>query len=93
MFLISICIFISFAMFPSEKIKNKIIIKVIKQIISYTPGITFIHIILANYISKYIIFIKKKTVLGCVIIYLISYLISFIGSLIFGKTKLRHLFE
>ena len=93
LFLKSICIFFSFAMFPSEKIKNKILIKIIKQIISYTPGIIFLHIEVIAYISYYITSIKKRTVISCVIVYLISYLICFVGSLIFGKTKLRHLFE
>ena len=92
LFIISICVFITFVMFPSEKIKNKIIIKIIKQITSYTAGIYYIHVKLFSYISKYIEPIKKRTIKGCIIIYLLCYLISFLGILIFGKTKLRHLF-
>ena len=91
-FFLSISIFITFGMFPSEKIKNKIIIKVIKLITNYTAGIYYIHIAIDRYIESYIISIKKKTMKGCIILYLICYFISFIGSLIFGKTKLRHLF-
>jgi len=91
-YFISICIFIIFEMFPSEKIQNKTFITIIKQITGYTAGIYYIHSKLTEYISNYNIFIKKKTLKGCVIIYLICYLISFVGNLIFGKKKLRHLF-
>ena len=92
LFIISICVFITFVMFPSEKIKNKIIIKIIKQITSYTAGIYYIHAKFSSYISNYIESIKNRTIKGCIIIYLLCYLISFLGILIFGKTKLRHLF-
>ena len=91
-FFISICIFIIFAMFPSEKIKNKRLITIIKQITGYTAGIYYTHCLITEYICNYIILIKKRTLKGCIIIYLICYLISFVGILIFGKTKLRHLF-
>ena len=92
-FLKSICTFIIFAMFPSEKIKNKVIIKIIKQITNYTAGIYFLHMELSTYLSNYIIPIKDRTIKGCIILYLICYLCCFLGSHIFGKTKLRHLFE
>ena len=70
-FLVSICIFVFFAMFPSEKIKNKIIIKIIKKLTNYTAGIYFIHVELSWCISKYIVPVKNKTINGCVIIYLL----------------------
>lgn len=92
-FFVSICIFISFAMFPSEKIKNKKIIQIIKQITNYTAGIYYLHLQITEYTSKYIIQIKYRTIKGCLIIYLLCYLFCFIGTFIFGKTKLRHLFE
>ena len=93
MFLISICIFIIFAMFPSEIIKNKIIIKIIKQITNHTAGVYYLHITLYFYLYNYNIHIRNKTIKGCMINYLICYLICCIGSFIFGKTKLRSLFE
>ena len=92
-FVVSICIFISFAMFPSELIKDKTIIKTVKQITNFTAGIYFIHMNFSEYVSKYIISIKIRTINGCILIYLMCYLISFIGSLIFWKTKLLNLFE
>ena len=62
-------------MFPSEKIKNKKLITIIKQITSYTAVIYCIHFKVSEHICNYIIIIKKRTVKGCIIIYLISYLI------------------
>ena len=90
LFVVSICIFISFAMFPSELINNKIIIR---QITNFTAGIYYIHMKIFEYTKNYIIPIKNRTIEGCILIYLMWYLICFIGSLSFRKTKLRNLFE
>jgi hypothetical protein len=92
-FFLSISIFIAFGMFPSEKIKNKIIIKFIKLITNYTAAIFYLHVAISKYIGPYFILIQKRTMKGCIILYLICYFIGFMGSLIFGKTKLRHLFQ
>ena len=92
-FFLSIFIFIAFGMFPSEKIKNKIIIKFIKLITNYSAAIFYLHRAIYKYMEPYIILIQKRTMKGCIIIYLICYFIGFIGSFIFGKTKLRHLFQ
>ena len=92
-FLESILIFICFSMFPSEKIKNKKILQILKKITNYTAGIYYIHETLFRYCKIYFIIFKKYTFKGCIIIYLICYLICFSGSIVFGKTKLRNLFE
>ena len=89
----AICIFFLFSMFPSEKIKNKIVIKFIKIITGHTGGIYYLHIPVSGYISNYSISVRNRTVKGCANIYLSCYIICFIGNLIFGKTKLRNLFE
>ena len=91
--LTSISIFICFAMFPSEKIKNKIFIKIIRKITNHTAGIYFIHLIVFSYFKAYFIIFKNRTFKGCIILYLICYLICLIGTYFFQKTKLRHLFE
>jgi len=91
--IISIIIFIIFSLFPSQKIKNKYIIKIIRLITNNTSGIYFLHYSISNYLQKYIILIKKKTLYGCIIIYIICYFISFLGVKIFGKTKLKNLFQ
>ena len=92
MYLVSICIFIGFAVFPSEKVKNKIILKIIKHATNYTAGVYYLHLPLARYLLRIVIPIKKRTLKGCTILYLLSYLICFWDDLIFGKTILRNLF-
>ena len=93
LYFVSICIFIIFSMFPSEKIKNERIINIIRQIANHTAGIYYIHIPVYRYTREYIMFIHINSIKGCAIIYLISYLICFVGNKIFGKTKIRNLFE
>ena len=92
LYIVSICIFFGFAVFPSELVKNKIILKIIKITTNYTAGIYYIHQPLSYYLRNYISDVKKFTFKGCGIIYISCYLISFFGMLIFGKTRLRNLF-
>jgi len=88
----SLIIFLLFLLLPSEKITNINIIKIVKIITNFTSGIYYLHKPVYFYISNYIKLIKQQDILGCLIIYLICYFISFIGIKIFGKTKLRNLF-
>ena len=89
----AICIFIIFSLIPFDKIKNKIIIKIISKIIRYTGGIYFIHKLLGRgYFFCHILPIKKGNLFFCIIIYLTSYLISSIGFRLLKNTKLKHLF-
>ena len=87
-----ICIFITFSIIPFDKIKNKYILSLIAFITNYTGGIYYIHDILRDYLNKRIIIIKYKTILGGFLIYLVSYLICFLGKILFGETKLKNLF-
>lgn len=89
----TICAFFIFFSFPSEKIKNKIVIKIIKIITGHTGGVYYLHLSVNRYFKNYIKPIGKGTTKGSVIIYLICYIICFIGKIIFGKTILRNLFE
>jgi len=84
--------FIFFSLIPLEKITNKLVITFIKIITKYTGGIYYIHMIVKKKLDKQIDLINNKTVYGCIIIYLISYFICFIGITIFGKTIMRNLF-
>ena len=63
---------------------------IINIVSKYTQGIYCLHPI-ANYFAANIIHIKK-TFNGCLIIYLISYLMSFIGDKISFKTRAKLLF-
>ena len=92
MYFVSILLFIIFALFPSDKIKNKIIIWFIKQITNYTGGVYYLHMPICSYIRPYIKIVESKTIKGCLIIYILCYIFCMIGNLIFGKTKLRNLF-
>lgn len=86
----SLLFFIGFYLLPFENI-NSFIQKIIKQITSYTNGIYCLHLIIKSF------FFRDKSSLegtfkSCIIIYLISYLISFIGMKIFWNNKLKYLF-
>ena len=86
-----IFLFILFSLIPLENIQNKTIISICKCISNYTGGIYYFHIIIRNYmriLSKFI----TKSFYGSIVIYLINYLLCFIGIKIFGKTKLKYLF-
>ena len=88
----SICLIFSFSLFPSENINNITLQKIIRYITNYTAGVFYLHITIIKYFRKFIKPIKEGNLFGCVFIYLICYLISFIGSLIAGKSKFKFLF-
>jgi len=88
----SVCLIFIFSLFSSKEKENKYT-KIFKTITSFTGGIYYIHrIIQWNFIN---IFkdIKKGTFFGIILIYIISYMICFIGTIIFGKTRLKYLFS
>lgn len=90
----AICIFLFFSLLPLEIIKCKIIIFIIKQISIYTGGVYFTHYLIGKvFLNKILTFIKNNSFLGCMKIYLISYIVCLIGRKIFKKTKFRHLFS
>ena len=89
----SICFFIIFTLFTSEKIKNKNIINLIKLISNVTPGIYYLHYPLYIYLKNYILLIKNQNLCGSLIIYIICFLASLIGNKIFYNNILKHLFQ
>ena len=86
-------LFLIFLIIPYEKINNKYIIKIIKIFTSNTSGIYFLHTNVIRYMAKYNKQVKNGTLSGSIIIYIISYFISLIGTKIFGKTKFSCLFQ
>ena len=88
----SMLLFIIFYLVPIGHIKFEKIIFFIKQASRYTQGIYWQHEIVRDYLEIKSNLIKNKTFAGCIIIYIISYLISFIGFKIFEKKKLKYLF-
>ena len=89
----AICLIFIFSLFPSNKIANTKIEKIIKHITNYTAGVYYLHPTIIRYLKDNINPIKNHTLFGIFIIYLVCYLICFIGMHIFGKTKLKYLFS
>ena len=87
--LAAIFFFLGFYLLPLETLSSNIE-KIIIIITNYTQGIYCLH-------SEMIPFVRRNfdfegTFKGCIIIYLISYFISFIGTKLLWKTKFRFLF-
>ena len=89
----AICLIFIFSLFPSNIITNFKVEKIIKYIISYTAGVYYLHMTIILYLKNYIKPIRYGTLFGIFIIYIICYIISFIGIQLFGKTKFRYLFS
>lgn len=89
----SICIILLFSLTLCENNLNKFIIKLLRHLTNYTAGVFYLHWTIITYLKKHLLIIKKGCFSGCVIIYLICYLISLFGMKLFGKTKLKNLFS
>ena len=97
LYLVSICLFLGFAIFPykisKNRKKNQKILNIIKHITGYTAGIYYLHESLFNIFKNYFDENKIRTILGNVFIYLFCYLICFIGNKSFKNTVLVNLFK
>ena len=87
--IISIFIFTIFYLIPFEIINSKILF-FIKQITKFTQGIYCLHFVIQHYFRIYLN--KEGTLIGCLILYIISYFISFIGFQITKNTNFKFLF-
>ena len=83
-------IFILFSLFS---FKNKILIYILNIITKFTGGIYYIHCICFRLLQNKILSIKKRTFQGSLLIYIISYIICYIGNKISYKTKYKFLFN
>ena len=90
--LVSSIFFIIFACLPVDKIKNKFLFLLIKQITRYTGGVYYLHPEICYLLAYKFNSMKIRGAKECIIIYLVCYLISLIGSLIFRKHNLKYLF-
>lgn len=86
------CLFLIFLEMPLENINNRLNLTII-QITNYTGGIYYIHTKVWEILKNKLIIIKKRTLSGCILIYFISYFICFLGTKVFGKTRLKYLFN
>lgn len=89
----SICIIFIFSLFPSEKITITLIKIILKYITNFTAGIFYLHWTIILYLKSKLKIIKNGCFSGIIVIYLICYTISLIGTKLFGKTRLKHLFS
>lgn len=90
--IVIVCLFIFFGKIPFDSIQNDIIKKIIKQLTSYTGGIYYIHYGVRKIFSTYFPIFNVGNFKACIINYIVCYLICFIGSTLFKKTKLKFLF-
>ena len=88
----SICIIFIFSLFPSEKIENKYIKKILNLITKNSAGPFYLHLSLRDYLQDYNSDIKKGTFIGTLVNYFICYSIALCGDTVFGKTFLKYLF-
>ena len=89
----SICVIFIFSLFPSDKIKNELLQKLLTLITNYSAGVFYLHFSVRDYFGIYIDDIKNGTFKGIFINYFICYFICFIGMKIFEITPLRYLFS
>ena len=87
---LSLFLFIFFSLLPLEFL-NQIFLLFIKQITKYTQGIYCLHFVFQYYLKIGID--KNGTFIGCVFLYIISYVASLIGFNICSNTKLKFLFS
>lgn len=88
----SVLLFIIFYLLPVENIKSTAFKEIIFQITNFTQGIYILHLLIYFILNSKFNSIKYGYFSGCIIIYILSYLISFIGEKITKKTKLVYLF-
>lgn len=86
---ISLFLFIFFSLIPFEIFNSKVLL-LIEQLTKYTQGIYCLHFLFQYYLR--LKFEKRGSFFGCILLYIISYLVSFIGFSVFSGTKLKFLF-
>ena len=91
--IIAICIIFIFSLFPSDKIQNQSIKKLITFLTKYSGGIFYLHISIGKFLRPYCKDIRSGTFFGIIINYNICYFICFFGMIFFGNTQLKYLFS
>ena len=87
--IISFFLFSIFFLIPFEEL-NKKCLSFFQQITKYTQGIYCLHFLIQYY--QKLFFDKKGIFFGCIVLYIISYIFSFIGFSFFRNTKIKFLF-
>lgn len=90
--LCSVSLLTIFLLFPFSKLNHSLFSIIIKQLSSYSGGIYYIHTKVQIYLDLLSKEMSSRTLLSCIINYLICNIICFIGLKTFKKTSLRYLF-
>ena len=80
----AICIFILFSLFSFE---NSSLIFLLKIIIKFTGGIYYIHNITYSFLKNKFDFIQNMTFHGSLVIYIISYIVCYLGNKLACQSK------
>ena len=88
----SIYLFVIFYLIPINYFRSITFTKYILIFTNYTQGIYCMHMILKVALNRKIDFIKNGSFIGCILIYIFCYIISFLGHKLTKKTKLIYLF-
>lgn len=85
-----VCLFILFSLFS---FRNKKLIIFLNIITKFTGGIYYIHKACYFVLKKKLHFVKEHTLHGSILVYLISYIICFLGNKYIYKSELKFLFN
>ena len=86
----SIVLFITFISFPFNDVKNNKLKFIIKILTSFTGGIYYIHTRVRDFLRKVSFFFNQRSYFSSFIIYILCYLICFIGNKIFKNYKIKY---
>lgn len=85
----SISLIFFFSIISSDKISNN---KSLRIITNYTAGIFYLHWSVIKFFKNFVKHIENGTFIGCILIYLICYIICFFGFKISKRTRFKYLF-
>ena len=88
--LFSLFIFYIAHLLPLNKYLNKNSKHIISILTSYTNGIYCLHIIIKFYLFRILKY--RTSVLSCILLYILCYIFSFVGTKLIGNNKLKYLF-
>ena len=88
----SIVIFFLYYLLPLNNLNSYLCNNIIIKLTNYTQGIYCFHLILFHTLKNKINSIKNGCFSGIILLYILSYIISFIGEKITRNTKLVYLF-
>lgn len=90
---IFVCLlFILLSLIPFDNINHYYLNIYLFKLTNYTGGIYYLHAIIGRIFRKNISINKNNTFMGCMLIYIVCYLLCVIGNFIFKKSFVKYLF-